>query len=61
MESKKFQNLLVAEVRQLIDSNAVNAVADKNNFIAFLHYCAEQLNKGEPVQVIWNDYQGRAG
>lgn len=29
----------------------------EKEFISFLHYCAEHLNKGETVQAIWLDYQ----
>lgn len=32
----------------------------KEDFIQFLLYSAERLNKGDSVQVIWNDYQQRA-
>lgn len=26
-------------------------------FICFLRFCADRLNKGEPVQAIWHDFQ----
>lgn len=29
-------------------------------FICFLHYCVERINKGDSVQVIWNDFQEKA-
>lgn len=30
---------------------------DAEDFIKFLQFCLERLNKGEQVQAIWNDYQ----
>lgn len=32
-----------------------------DDFIAFLHFCLERLNKGEQVQAIWNDYLKSVG
>lgn len=29
---------------------------DKQEFILFLHFCSERLDKGETVQAIWHDY-----
>lgn len=35
----------------------VSAPIDKEQeFISFLRYCAERLDKGVPVQLIWRDY-----
>ena len=31
--------------------------ADKKDFIEFLRFCVERLNKGDTVQAIWNDYR----
>ena len=37
----------------------VSAPIDKEQeFISFLRYCAERLDKGVPVQLIWRDYLG---
>ena len=30
---------------------------NENDFISFLRFCADRLNKDEPVQSIWNAYQ----
>lgn len=32
-------------------------VDNENDFISFLRFCADRLNKDEPVQSIWNAYQ----
>lgn len=31
----------------------------QEDFISFLHYCADRLEKGATVQEIWNDYVRR--
>lgn len=33
------------------------SVEQERDFIAFLNNCSERLNKGDSVQVIWNDYR----
>lgn len=30
------------------------------NFITYLRYCSVRLNKGDSVQAIWRDFQGKA-
>ena len=30
---------------------------DEKQLICFLHFCSERINKGEPIQAIWIDYQ----
>ena len=29
----------------------------ESDFINFLQYCAERINKGDSVQAIWSDFQ----
>lgn len=48
------------EVQQLIDADALNTTVDSNDFIDFLCYCVERLNRGKLVQAIWSDYQEKA-
>lgn len=31
---------------------------DKQQFVHFIRFCSERLDKGETVQAIWHDYQG---
>lgn len=31
--------------------------SDKEQFIDFLRFCSERLNRGDSVQVIWRDFQ----
>ena len=35
---------------------SINA-AIRKDFIYFLYFCAERLNKGDSVQAIWRDFQ----
>ena len=30
---------------------------DKQQFVRFIRFCSERLDKGETVQAIWHDYQ----
>ena len=32
-------------------------VKDEDDFIRFLRFCSDRLNKDEPVQAIWSAYQ----
>lgn len=32
-------------------------VKDEDDFILFLRFCADRLNRDEPVQAIWSAYQ----
>ena len=61
MKKESHGNTMTTEVLQLFDDKSIASLKDSSDFIVFLHYCAERLNKGEPVQAIWNDYQRRAG
>lgn len=29
----------------------------EEDFLEFIRFCVERLNRGEQVQAIWNDYQ----
>jgi hypothetical protein len=61
MKKESYDSFLINEVQQLLKDKAIGTLKDSEDFIAFLHYCVQRLDKGEPVQVIWNDFQGRAG
>ena len=34
---------------------------DEKDFISFLLFCSERLNKGRPVQEVWSDWLETAG
>lgn len=38
---------------------ALKAAHEKDDFVDFIRFCAERLNKGETVQAIWIDYSTR--
>ena len=38
-------------------SKLASEVKSKEDFMFFLHFCVERLNKDEPVQAIWSEYQ----
>ncbi len=40
-------------------TKSVAGAEDREGFISFLRYCAERLDKGDSVQAIWNDFQGK--
>ena len=35
----------------------VNHLAPSEDFIAFLRFCSDRLNKDEPVQAIWSAWK----
>ncbi len=40
----------------LLNAQSLDA-AKQQEYIRFLQYCMERLNKGDTVQAIWSDYQ----
>ena len=51
---------------KVIDSLLIEALPEalkpenRKDFICFLRFCAEHLNKGYSVQEVWRDYQAKA-
>lgn len=60
------KGVAIMKVKEKLDIERLKNRAEKillkkeqqEDFIAFLQFCSERLNKGYPVQSIWNDYQG---
>lgn len=59
MERKSRGSNLTTEARQLLADKSLDTLKDSGDFIAFLLHCTEKLNKGAPVQAIWDDYQAK--
>lgn len=38
-------------------AEAVAAADKQDSFVAFIRFCVERLERGDPVQAIWSDYQ----
>lgn len=48
---------LYCEIKEIGQTVALHGGEDE--FISFLQYCAERLDRGDSVRAIWNDYQER--
>jgi|GEM_PF-3958901 len=60
MKKESHGIIMTVEARQLLEDKSVPTLKSRKNFITYLHYCAERLYKGVPIQAIWNDYQAKA-
>ncbi len=58
MKKRNTQTLHEVEsVRKEFETLKAATEREEKDFILFLNYCSERLNKGDSVQAIWNDYQ----
>ena len=51
--------MMGSQVRDQVESLCAEA-RDLDDFIRFLQFCSEKLNKGGSVQSIWTDWQAIA-
>lgn len=40
-----------------LEAELYELAENKHDFISFLRFCSERLDRGETVQVIWRDYR----
>lgn len=52
------QNLVLAGITEI--EKDYNKCNNQDEFICFLRFCADRLNKDEPVQAIWNAWKAQA-